>query len=326
MNILWILHNYPPVVLAGAEFAAHRLNKWLLTQGHTITVYIYSRETYPAEFEGVVIKPLTLTDCYTKTVEPGTIIASQLWATRQARPIFDRNPDAKYIEFVHYVDNTVISPYPWTTKQFQMVFNSNDTMERALAIGSWLRNEQVKTHIIPPFLEPPPAAAAVHRTDPTAYPWITLVNFSKDKGADILNRLAEHDNTRKYVGIKGSHGTQETPHTHVQLLEPRLDMEPVWEKTRILVVLSTYETWSMVASEALARGIPVLCANHIPALKENCGDAATYVDRTNTAECLAALSDIESKYAEISAKSMRQAEKHAPPFDTYKCIFSAEGI
>lgn len=322
MNIVWILHNYPPVVLAGAEFAAHRLNKWLLTQGHTITVYIYSREAYPAEFEGVIIKPLALMDCYKMTLEPDTILVSQLWATRQARPIFDRNPHAKYIEFIHYVDNTVISSYPWTNKQFNMVFNSKDTMERALAIGPWLRTDQVKRHVIPPFLEPAPRKQP--RTDPTAYSWITLVNFSKDKGADLLNRMAEEDSTRKYVGIKGSHGIQEAPHASVDLFEPRLDMEPIWEKTRILVVLSTYETWSMVSSEALARGIPVLCANHIPALKENCGEAATYVDRTNTTECLAALSHIESNYTEISAISKRQSEKHLPPFDTYKRIFSME--
>jgi hypothetical protein len=318
-NIVWILNNYPPVVLAGAEFAAHRLNRWLLAQGHRVKVYIQSRESYPSEFEGVQIVPFQLMDCYTMTLEPDTILLSQLWATRSAHPVFDRNPYIKYIEFVHYVDHTVISPYPWTNKEFHMVYNSNDTKTRALAIGPWLQTKP--SHIIPPYFEPP--VSAKPRTDPKAYSWITLVNFSKDKGADLFNQLAQHDPNpdRKYVGMKGSHGTQETPCERVELRDPTLDMESVWEKTRVLVVLSTYETWSLVATEAMARGIPVLCANHIPALKENCGDAAQYVDRTQRDDCLAALEYIDLHYNEISIKSIEQVKKHVADLDMYKPLF-----
>lgn len=304
-TIVWVLHNYPPVTLAGAEFAAHRINKWLLTQGYSITVYIQSNESYPSEFEGVHIKPMKPFDCYTMNLEPGTIIVSQLWATRAAHSIYDRNPYCKYIEFVHYVDRTVISPYPWTTRDFTLVYNSNDTKERSLAIGGWLTSKP--SFVLPPFIDTPPHPPTP-RTNVIKYKWITLVNFNKDKGADIFNQLATNDQSRNYVGIKGSHGTQETPVAQVELLHPTLDMEDIWNNTRILVVLSTYETWSMVASEAMLRGIPVVAANHIPALHENCGDAAVYVNRTNVNECIAAFNDIEANYAEYSAKCCAQAK------------------
>jgi hypothetical protein len=302
-NIVWILNNYPPVVLAGAEFAAHRINKWLLTNGCTVTVYIQSNEVYPNEFEGVLIKPMKPFDCHTMKLEADTILVSQLWATRAARPLFDRHPGCKYIEFVHYVDHTVISPYPWTSRDFSLVYNSIDTKQRSLAIGSWLAAKP--SFVIPPLIDP---------VQPQQQPqkqkeWITLVNFNKDKGADIFNQLAARDTSRKYVGIKGSHGTQETPHMAVELLNPTMNMEHVWEKTRILLILSTYETWSMVASEAMLRGIPVVAANHIPALKENCGDAAVYVNRTCIDECLSALEEIESKYAEYSENAAAQASR-----------------
>jgi glycosyltransferase involved in cell wall biosynthesis len=317
MNIVWILNNYPPVVLAGAELSAHRLNKWLLSQHHSVLVYIISNETYPSEYEGVTIKPLRPFDCYSLTLESNTILVSQLWATRFARTLYDRNPHVKYIEFVHYVDNTVISPYPWTNKDFQMVYNSLDTKERALAIAPWLETKQAL--VVPPFLT---MADVPIRTDFTKYPWITLVNVSKDKGADRFHAMALEDTKgRNYVGIKGSHGTQETM-TKVELLDPTENMESIWEKTRILVVLSTYETWSMVASEAMMRGIPVLCANHIPALKENCGSDAVYVDRMNTKECLDALDLIESNYVQFSERAMIQARKHLPKLDTYLRLFS----
>lgn len=312
MNIVWILNNYPPVVLAGAEFAAHRLNKWLLTQGHTVTVYIQSRDTYPAEFEGVSIKSLNLYDCYTMNLPQNTILVSQLWATRIAHSLWDRNVHCKYVEFVHYVDRTVISPYPWTSREFTMIYNSQDTKRRALEIGSWLTSKP--SYVIPPFVEPVSSEPSSSRAD-----WITLVNFSKDKGADIFNRLAEKDTTRKYVGIKGSHGAQETPHSAVELLNPTLDMESVWKNTRILVILSTYETWSMVATEAMQRGIPVVCADHIPALKENCEDAAIYVDRQNIDACIAAFQTIESRYDEFRQACLKQVKPL--PFSTYTCIF-----
>jgi hypothetical protein len=318
-NIVWILHNYPPIVLAGAEFATHRINKWLLAQGFTVTVYIQSNEAYPSEFEGVQIKHMKPFDCYSMNLESGTILASQLWAIRSAHPIFDRNQHCKYIEFVHYVDNTVISPYPWTNRDFTLVFNSKDTQQRSLAIGSWLTSKP--SFVLPPLIdEPAPSSSLPARTNYLNYSWITLVNFNKDKGADIFNQLAVKDLSRKYVGIKGSHGTQETPVQQVELMNPTLDMEHIWNNTRILVVLSTYETWSMVASEAMLRGIPVVVANHIPALKENCGDAAIYVNRTNLDESISAFHEIESNYSSYSEKC--RARSKLPDFAELAKIFS----
>ncbi len=312
-NIVWILNNYPPVVLAGAEFAAHRINKWLLTKGCTITVYIISNDVYPTEFEGIGIKPLKPFDCYSLNLEPNTVLVSQLWATRFAHTVFDHNPHCKYVEFVHYVDATVISPYPWTTREFTIVFNSNDTKQRSLEIGNWLHSKP--SYVISPLIDQPLSTTTVKDG------WITLVNFNKDKGADIFNQIAANDHTRKYVGIKGSHGTQEIPHSNLELRDTTLDMEQIWKNTSILVILSTYETWSMVASEAMSRGIPVVAANHIPALKENCGDAAVYVNRTNVQECLDAFQIIESNYNEYSAKALAQSNSKSAPLEELSKVF-----
>jgi glycosyltransferase involved in cell wall biosynthesis len=194
-----------------------------------------------------------------------------------------------------------------------MVYNSNDTQKRALEIGPWLSSKE--SYVIPPFFED--AVVSNPRPDKN---WITLVNFSKDKGADIFNLIASTDKTgtRKYVGIKGSHGSQEAPHESVTLLNPTENMEDIWQNTRILVVLSTYETWSMVATEAMMRGIPVVCADKIPALRENCGEAAVYVDRTNPKDCLAAFEHIESNYTTFSNNTIIQARKHLPNLDIYQ--------
>ena len=314
-HVYWILHNYPPVVLGGAEFTTHRLNVWLRARGWSVTVYIIPGglrplNDYPAEYEGVPIVPCS--NPYSLVIPPGTRVCSQLWATRAAHMLAEmRGVLADYIEFVHYVDHTVVSPWPWTTRRdFTMVYNSEDTRRRALEIGGWLRD--VRGLVCPPVVWP---LGGAPRTTAEDYPWITLVNFSEDKGALQFNAIAAHDETgrREYTALRGAHGTQCTPHARVQCHEATLDMEAIWAKTRILVVPSAYETWSMVATEAMARGIPVVAADHIPALRENCGDAAIYVPRDAPAAWLAAFDTIEAEYAARSAAALARVRDPTEP-------------
>lgn len=297
MKVVWIVHNYPPVCLGGGEFAAHRINTLLLKHGFEVTVYVVSREAYPEAFEGVRI--VCTSNPYNIPIDSETILVSQLWAARMAQTLFEMKKPKHYIEFIHYVDRTVLFPYPWTNRtNITYVFNSHDTKQRALAIAPWLSS--LRSHIVRPIVAGDGCGA---RKDQSAYPWITLVNFSSDKGAHIFNALAEKDIGRSYVAVRGSHGEQVLPSEHVTLLSHTLDMESIYAKTRILCVPSTYETWSMVASEANARGIPVVTCDHIPALQENCGDAALYVKRDNIDEWVSALIKIESDYELYSTRA-----------------------
>jgi glycosyltransferase involved in cell wall biosynthesis len=308
MSVTWILHNYPPVVLGGAEFVAHRLNLWLVENGWKVHVHIVpggiGKTDYPSSFEGINI--YTTRSLYDVQFEPGTLLCSQLWAAKHARNIFEMRK-LRYIEFVHYVDATVISRYPWSSQRnFTMVYNSEDTKTRALEIAPWMSTAPHK------MLHPPIWTTGVSaRTNANMYPWITLVNFSLDKGADIMNALAATDTDtatrgRSYTCVKGAHGEQLVPAESILTLEPTLNMNEIWAKTRILIVPSKYETWSMVATEAMAQGIPVVAADHIPALKENCGDGAIYVKRDNICEWIEAFNVIESQYPEYSNRALRR--------------------
>jgi hypothetical protein len=299
MKVVWVVHNYPPVCLGGAEFAAHRINTLLLKHGFKVIVYVISREVYPSEFEGV---PIVCTlNPYNIVVDSDSILVSQLWAARVAHTLFEMKKPHHYIEFIHYVDSTVLFPYPWTTRtNITYVFNSSDTQQRALKIAPWLAS--VTTHRIRPLV----FGKGEIRTNIDKYPWITLINFSSDKGAHVFNSLAEKDIHHKYVSVCGSHGDQVKPSEHVALLPCTLDMESIYENTRILLVPSTYETWCMVASEANARGIPVIACDTIPALQENCGDAALYVRRSDVDAWIAAITTIESGYAAFSTQATKR--------------------
>jgi hypothetical protein len=328
-HLCWILQNYPPAVLGGAEFATHRLTLWLQQQGWTAQVYIIpgglkSPTDYPAEFEGVPIQYCH--NLYSLQFPPGAIVCSQLWAAKAARTVAEMR-GTPYIEFVHYVDATVLSPWPWTTRRnFRMVYNSEDTRRRALELAGWMRD--VPTSVLPPTVWPvsaaPSAAPSLEER-----PWIVLVNTSEDKGAKQFAAMAAHSanegSGRTYVGVRGAHGAQYACGDAVQILEPTLDMETVWSKARILVVPSTFETWSMVATEAMAHGIPVVAADHIPALRENCGpDAAVYVPRDATDAWLDAFARIEADYATWSAAARARVVDPTPRLQAFLADISPQ--
>lgn len=329
-TLCWIVHNYPPAVLGGAEFAAHRLSLWLCQQGWTVQVYILpgglkAPTDYPATYEGVPIE--FCHNLYALQFPAGAIVCSQLWAAKSARMLAEMR-GVQYVEFIHYVDHTVLSPWPWTARRtFRMVYNSEDTRRRAWDLAGWLRD--VPTSLLPPTVWPL-LSAALLATAPAslaARPWIVLVNTSEDKGAKQFAAMATHAGNegsgRTYVGVRGAHGAQYACGDAVQILEPTLDMEAVWSKTRILVVPSTYETWSMVATEALAHGIPVVAADHIPALRENCGPAALYVPRDAIDAWMDAFARIEADYAAWSAAARARVVDPTPRLQAFAAELSS---
>jgi glycosyltransferase involved in cell wall biosynthesis len=105
-------------------------------------------------------------------------------------------------------------------------------------------------------------------------PYITLVNCCPNKGAEILYSLATWLPQHKFQGIYGGYGNQMSKGA-VNLTYKPFTLPISYDNTRILIVPSKKESWSLCASEAMASGIPVVCAD-LPGLHENCGNAAIY--------------------------------------------------
>jgi len=109
--------------------------------------------------------------------------------------------------------------------------------------------------------------------------YITLVNCAVEKGGIVLQQLADSMPGERFMGVKGGYGTQiiqRNAAKNIQFMPQQLDMKVIYNQTKILIMPSEYESWGMVASEAMASGIPVICSD-TPGLRENCGDAAVYV-------------------------------------------------
>jgi glycosyltransferase involved in cell wall biosynthesis len=122
------------------------------------------------------------------------------------------------------------------------------------------------------------------KKDPRNNEYITLINLDENKGGFILKRLAEAMPRKKFLAVKGSYSE---PHyfgqagdfpRNVKVVPNTPDILQVYNQTRILLMLSRYESWGMTATEAMCNGIPVICTP-TDGLKENCADAGIYLSK-----------------------------------------------
>jgi glycosyltransferase involved in cell wall biosynthesis len=109
-------------------------------------------------------------------------------------------------------------------------------------------------------------------------PYVTMVNMTANKGAELFYQLTLHLPYIKFNGVLGGYGEQFqklSPNRNLNYHPFERNMKNVYDQTKILVVPSKSESWSLCAAEAQASGIPVICSD-LPGLRENLGDTAIY--------------------------------------------------
>jgi len=262
MKIFIHAHYYLPKTLAGAEKFLHEIAKYLLAHGHKVIVSIDDDGEY--EYEGVTVVT-NRTDVSHHYLWADAVITHLNYAgtaidlgRRLDRPVFHllHNNDPAHELFESPPNNFII-------------YNSE-----------YLRTELMLS--LPSIVARPPIDYDYWRNSIDHYyaEYITLVNVCKEKGGAFLQRLANAMPNYKFLGVKGGYNDQviqNNQHRNIQFLPQQHDMRMVYYGTRIIIMPSAYESWGMVASEAMASGIPVVCSD-TPGLRENCGNAAIYCE------------------------------------------------
>lgn len=106
--------------------------------------------------------------------------------------------------------------------------------------------------------------------------YITLVNLTHNKGAETFRAIAQAMPQFSFLGVVGGYGTQYMqPLANIKRVPFTHDMQSIYDQTRVLIVPSVRESWSLCAAEAQCCGIPVVCSD-LPGLRENLGDSAVY--------------------------------------------------
>ncbi|MGO1832804.1 MAG: glycosyltransferase family 4 protein [Brevibacterium yomogidense] len=129
----------------------------------------------------------------------------------------------------------------------------------------------------------PPVWPQEHQATPGDH--VTLVNLSRHKGVEVFQRMSRVFPQAPFLGVTGGHGEQITwGHSpNVEVIPQTADMRrDVWSRTKVLLVPSVYESYGMVAAEAMASGIPVI-AHPTPGLMECIGGGGAFAKRESPA-------------------------------------------
>lgn len=296
LEIVSMIHAYPPQHNAGAETYVHQLHRWLVERGHRVTV-LQRDPVYGSTWDGIKTTrrgPPRWTDRITRTATILTHLdetpIAEAAASRADRPLVHILHNDKQLDFhgVHRAD-LIIANTHWLAETIP------DRFEK-----------------VPRAVLYPPTFTTDYRTSSTERDAITLVNMLDGKGAPLFYELARRLPDRRFLAVTGAYGAQipvpDLPNLDARPNRP--NMAPVWDQTRIYLQPSIYESYGKAAVEALASAIPVI-AHPTDGLTESLGDAGIFCDRDRIEEWVAAIEDLDDSksYRRQSRLARSRAEQ-----------------
>jgi hypothetical protein len=146
---------------------------------------------------------------------------------------------------------------------------------------------------------------------------VTIINMEETSKIGPFWDLVRLMPDVEFLGVKGGYGKQSRPPgrlpRNVKIIEqvhPDEMAEKVWAETAVLMVPSATESWSMVASEAMAHGIPVI-AQPLPGLIENLEGVGTWALREHPYTWVQGIRTILGAWDEFSAVALVRAQEQA---------------
>ncbi|MER6610240.1 glycosyltransferase family 4 protein [Streptomyces sp. NPDC000927] len=318
MKIVALVHYSAPHRMAGSETMLHTMLKASRDAGHEVLVVATEMPEVSGEWiydgvPGVSVQGLARGLAHVAAARPDLIVTHHQNATagiQMARRMGVKSAFLMHNDFG--MNNQILAARPDLT-----VFNT-EWMARAWShkAGAWM-------------VVHPPVWAHEHATTPGDH--VTLINLNEHKGGQIFSRLARHFPDLPFLGVTGGHGHQIT-HGHpdnVEVIPQTSDMKrDVWSRTKVLLVPSVYESYGMVAVEALASGIPVI-ATPTPGLAEALGDGGRLVRRDALAEWVMAIRELmtdSAAYGAASARALARSQEMDPEGELRDWVRVTEGL
>lgn len=307
MNILFSVHLYPPTHNCGGEYFLHNMATWLISQGHKCRVLLHQAEKHGItdiyEHEGVEVFP----------PRRNSEVQLYLWCDVA-------------ITHLEYTFSTIGMGRTFKRPVVQVVHNDSEydcvlVSYKDLNIiynSQWIANKLHYRHRSTVIHPPVDWRKYDLGKDPIDNEFITLINLNKNKGGEIFREIARILPERRFLGVGGSYEKQflaDLPNVEIWPNSPNI--LPVYERTRILVMPSWYESWGMTATEAMCNGIPVI-STRTPGLMENTAGKMLYCDRLDVGAWVEAIEslDDQDKYRSLSATA-RERSRELDPMDEF---------
>lgn len=264
-QVLVVVHGWMPYLAAGSERMMQHLIDALPRDEFDIEIlsFGYGIED-PADEHPYFYDDLPVTIGYTPVWEPDVIITHHGPGARVTGQLTQEFPDARIIAVYHNERYDI--PDIQGLRADLEIFNTDWVRETLSGNGL----------VVHPPLEP--ERHAVSATGDK----VTMVNLQENKGVRIFADLARRMPEVEFLAVEGTHGDQELylfrdlPNvTHQSVTQ---DMREVWRQTRLVLMMSEYESYGMVAAEACVNGIPVI-ANPTEGLVECLGWGGLFIPR-----------------------------------------------
>lgn len=273
--------GYPPHRFIGSELMTHAMLKALQALGHDVVVH--ARETKRARtYDGIRVVGGAVPDGDVLVFHADYGTVARDWSGRK-------------VAVCHNSRIGVELGLRNTRPDFAVV--NSDAMHKAVPYGR-------KIVVHPPLTVPTRQSSGAD---------VTVINLEESNKVGPFYELAELMPDVSFLGVRGGYGEQLVPDplpsnvTVIDQVKPSQMWARVWSRTGVLLVPSESESWSMVASEAMSYGVPVI-ANPLPGLLENLGWAGLWARRTHVEEWVAGIRWALEKRAELSPHVRSRAE------------------
>lgn len=301
MKIVSYVHAYVPHHNGGAETTLHDMNRALVEAGHDCTVVIKESvfREYKSDYQidGVNVVHAKDKREIVKYLPGADLLLTHLECSVRATLLGQRFrvPVAQLI----HNDLDLTRKYVAHNPDF-VIYNSH-----------WIKEEFAKEFDrIPNIVLRPPVFSERYKVNRGKK--VTLVNLFSRKGSNIFYSLADKFRDVDFLAVKGGYGEQEVRHDlpNVEVMEYTPDIRKAYEKTKLILMPSLYESYGRVACEAAASGIPSIVSD-TPGLREALGDAGMYLDPYDVTAWETALrsSLTPRKYGALSKAALERSER-----------------
>ena len=296
LKIFAYVDLYPPMNNSGAEVMMHQILHDLQLRGHEIKVMCTSPSV--SKYDGIDLIPYSPKEA-NKYVSWSDLVFTQLRFTKEAIGISNGNKP-----LVHIIHNDK------TVRQYRL---NNTNAQLLIANSDWIANS-INIRRVPTITVRPPVDIKKYKVDRGDS--ITLINLDKLKGGDIFWQLARIFPEYKFIGVKGGYGEQiihDKNLPNVTIYENTPDIKSIYNKTKILLMPSSYESWGRVAIEAACSGIPTI-ATPTDGLKESLDYAGIFVEYGDIAGYVEEIKRLQDKkeYSKASDLAYKRATELDP--------------
>lgn len=299
MKILAMLHGFPPLHNAGAEWMLHDMLKYLVEKGHRATVMLPITGLKPYVISGIRVIPDENMNEMIKELNNHDIIISHLNRYGKAlnRSEYFGKPYILVVHNTHVYAGIAEKHKPDMNQRWLSVIYNSEYTKDALNYPN------------PSIIVHPPIDRERVFTRKSRAEYITLINLCENKGGNVFVQIAKALPEKKFLGVKGGYGDQIIDESikNIKYVDNTPDIKSVYSKTRILLMPSSYESYGRTAVEAMINGIPVI-ASKTPGLIESLSYAGVFVEnRLDTNEWKEKILMVEDNYKHYSDKSKERA-------------------